>query len=97
MKNKDSRKGIKLRSSQWHELKQLFERTYPKINVRDIKTGDIIPDEYEPRGITLIDYMGVLFEDLNDGRFWCHRHKDDGINRVEVKCPLCFKLLEVKR
>lgn len=94
---KDKRKGIKLRSSQWFELKELFERAYPLVNVRDTKTGDYIPGEYEPRGITLIDYLGLLFGDLNDGKFFCNKHRADGINRVEVKCPACWGSMETHK
>jgi len=94
---KDTRKGIKLRSSQWWELSELFDRAYPKLNRRDNKTGDFIPDEYEPRGITLIDFLGLMFGDLNDGKFFCYKHKVDGINRVEVKCPACWRHMETHK
>ncbi len=86
---KDTRKGIKLRSTQWFELKKLYEEAWPLNNRRDIKTGDYIEGEYEPRGMALVDFLGLLFEDLNDGFHYCHKHKDLGINRVKVKCSVC--------
>ena len=86
---KDTRKGIKLRSTQWFELKQLYEEAWPLNNRRDIKTGDYIEGEYEPRGMALVDFLGLMFEDLNDGFHYCHKHKAEGVNRVKVRCPLC--------
>lgn len=87
--NVSNRKGIKLRSDQWTIVKEAYETAYPLTNATDIKTGDIIPDEYEPRACTLIEFITETFADINYGYHICHKHRVAGIKTVKASCILC--------